>query len=338
MIETASNTSSSLTRAQRSGVVRVGAAAASLVASLVVLFACVPDAQAQDGGIVTPSDAQIQLYTEGAQAFSDGDYKKAIRLFKASLDLGELNITHLNLGRAFYKDGDCVKAQEHYDLAIKAPKIAEPTPAQVKGKVDQYRADLTVDCPGTLEVACMPSTMKLEIDGGDPVSCTDQPITLSAGKHVVIGRVDGQERSEKVDIEPLKASKVTISIAVADKTPEAPRVDKGTDPLLIAGWSTVGSGGAILLATFLYDALVLLPKLDDYKASDGLDEDLKGELETGQTIIQLTYGIGVAATVTGVVLILLSDSGEESSTPTSSVHLSPWASGEAAGVGVHGSW
>ncbi len=46
-----------------------------------------------------PTKDQLELYEAGAQAFSSDDWPAAIDYLKASLAIGEMNITYLTLGQ-----------------------------------------------------------------------------------------------------------------------------------------------------------------------------------------------------------------------------------------------
>ena len=84
-----------------------------LAVSVCLLFAAT-GALAQDEDFASLSESQLQLNEEGSEAFKKGNYDEAVRRFEASLLVGELNITYLNLGRAYFKIGDCKKARNWF--------------------------------------------------------------------------------------------------------------------------------------------------------------------------------------------------------------------------------
>src|SRR5262245_40352957 len=114
-----------------------------IVAALVVL--CTRDVLAAE-----PTEAQSELYHRAHAAFEAGDYATATSLLRSALELGELNILYLSLGRALYRDHRCREADDAYLKALKAPAVSEPAPSDVAAKVETYRADLSKSCPGTL--------------------------------------------------------------------------------------------------------------------------------------------------------------------------------------------
>lgn len=171
-------------------------------------------AEAQGNRVVEPSDAQFKLYQEGAEAFQAGDYVKSIDLFKASLHLGELNITYLNLGRAHFKLGQCDEALEAYRKAASSPQIAQPTPAQVQAKLEEYEADLDASCPATLIVECRSSSMKLYIGDEGPMACDANPMSLPPGQYVVRGEDGATIYEEKIMLSAMQ--KATLKLGAPD--------------------------------------------------------------------------------------------------------------------------
>jgi hypothetical protein len=112
------------------------------VACLIALSVALP-AAAED--LATPTDTQLKLYEEGALAFGAGEYEKAARLFQASIDLGPLNVTYLNLGRALFRLDRCEEARDALDAARSAPRVADPPHEAVMDKIVEYSLDLA-DC------------------------------------------------------------------------------------------------------------------------------------------------------------------------------------------------
>ncbi len=165
-------------------------------------------ASAQDD-IVVPTQTQFNLYQEGAEAYAAEEYSKAVDLFRASLRLGELNITYLNLGRALFKLGDCQEASAAYAKALTAPKIANPTPMQVLTKVEEYKRDLT-GCPATLTVECDDVTAQLWVDGTGPVPCDGAAMTVLPGDHKIEARLADEVRRESVALAAMESRTVPL--------------------------------------------------------------------------------------------------------------------------------
>lgn len=71
----------------------------------------------------TFSAEQIELNQSAAEATQAGDYLSAEEHFRASLELGESNVTWLNLGRMFARAGKCLDARDAYARVRTAPKL-----------------------------------------------------------------------------------------------------------------------------------------------------------------------------------------------------------------------
>lgn len=102
--------------------------------------------------LAAPSDTQLKLYEEGAAAYQAGEFDKASRLFQASIDLGPLNVTYLNLGRALFRLGRCDEARAALDAARSAPRVADPPHEAVMDKIVEYSLDLADCVPSGLVV------------------------------------------------------------------------------------------------------------------------------------------------------------------------------------------
>lgn len=190
-----------------------------VAAVCVCLITSPSQAEAQGGRVVEPSDAQIKLYKEGAEAFKAGDYAKSIDLFKASLHLGELNITYLNLGRAHFKLGQCDEALEAYRKAASSPQIAQPTPAQVQAKLEEYEADLDASCPATLIVECRSPSMKLYVGDEGPMACDANPMSLAPGQYVVRGEDGATIYEEQVMLSAMQKATLKLGAPESEEDP-----------------------------------------------------------------------------------------------------------------------
>ncbi|MEO1273032.1 MAG: tetratricopeptide repeat protein [Myxococcota bacterium] len=163
-----------------------------------------------------PTEAQVQLYSKALDAIANNNFEEAIDLLKSSLALGELNIIYLNLGRAYFRNGQCNEAEKAFDKVASAPKVAEPSPDVIGQTLDEFRAELT-QCPGTVVVTCKPASLTVSIDGSAPVACSESPFVVAPGEHTITG-ADGELRAEaRVAVESRKPTSVVL-----DATPDEP--------------------------------------------------------------------------------------------------------------------
>jgi len=287
---------------------------------------------------VEPNAAQTQLNEEAVSATRAGDLKKAAQLFEASLQLGELNITWLNLGRTLFKLDRCEEANAAYARALGAPAVAAPSPTEIARTVARYRSELEQTCPGAVEIACDPNEMEVQLDGGELQPCPGAPVPIPNGSHEVVGRLGERRTAIGFTVKAMETVSVRLTL---DPLPLAEPATDDSFPFATTGYTTAGVGGALLLSALLVDALVLQPDLDALDAlKTGADrpafDDLKGSIEGTQTLnLGLLVG-GTALAITGAVLVLLApDAAAE--TPTA-VGWNVLAAPHAGGVQWSSAW
>jgi hypothetical protein len=168
-------------------------------------------------GFAEPSEAQLEMNEKGVKAIVDGDYDKAARLFQASIDLGKLNITYLNLGRALQKAQRCREAKNAYlDVKKEAtPKVQNPPPFEISSRAEQYLAELERKCPGEVEVTCKPDDLsediQLFINTRGPKACNADPFEVPPGEVVVKGVLGEQTIEEVATVDPVELASVTLT-------------------------------------------------------------------------------------------------------------------------------
>lgn len=166
-----------------------------------------------DDELIEISEGQLDLNERGIEAVEDEEYERAIRLFTASLDLGELNITYVNLARVYQHAGDCETANEIYDQALQAPQVDEPAPDQIEAAIEMYRGEMEENCPGYLDVNCEPEEMALFLDGHGPLSCaTDDPRELMPGSYALRGEFLDYDTQTTVEISAMEHVDVDLSL------------------------------------------------------------------------------------------------------------------------------
>lgn len=111
------------------------------------------------------SDEQVQLNEEAVQAIFDENYARAISLLRESLLMGELNVTYLNLGRAYQKAGKCGQARQAYDKALEAPAVQQPSPKIVAAQTERYLEELDETCGDKEEAPASPTDEAAANDG-----------------------------------------------------------------------------------------------------------------------------------------------------------------------------
>ena len=249
------------------------------------LFGAADVAHAQTP-FTTPTPGQRDLARQAGRLMKAERYDEVVRLLEASLALGELNITWLNLGRVYHKMGLCEEAVRAYDEVLSAPMVRRPGPEDVAGALSRFRRDLEDTCQGTLEVSCSPSDAVLTIDQGEPVACNAGPFPLAPGRHRVVA-VSGKRRS--ADYIMIQRGRTTrLSLDLGDTLPEIvpPGGEDASGEGLQGGW-WIGIGGASLGVGL---ALDLLP-----------DSSGDFELEAIDFVPVALYAAGLVAVIYGLV-------------------------------------
>jgi hypothetical protein len=258
------------------------------------------------------SPGQTQLNDEGFEAVAAGDLDKAARLFRASLDLGELNITWLNLGRTLSKLGRCKEANDAYTKTLTAPQVASPSPVEIDAIVARYRLEMRETCGGFLALECSPVDTMVSIDGAEPIPCPADAMDLSAGRHEIIASFDGQSTTAHIDVNGMETTRLALKITPEKKpapvVTKAPPEAAGSTSWL--GWSLMGAGALTIGAGVFIEQTQLLPDIERLERSDGVDSRdefnaLKKDTEELQTITLAVYGSGIALLGAGIIAVLL---------------------------------
>lgn len=232
----------------------------SLTTLVIVMLLCLPSlAFAGDEELTS---RQQELNQKGVEAINDGDFETAIDYLKESLELGERNITHANLGRAYQRAGDCERAAEHFALTAEAPAVERPTPEQIAEAIDGYRREIERECPGLLEVECDPTEIALFIDGEGPESCDGEAREMMPGTYELRGEYEEQITETTVAVAALQTSRVRLTLSSAHvagpddeemveiEAPPRPERSSGS-----AGWAFLAASGAAVAGGILLDTV-----------------------------------------------------------------------------------
>ncbi|MFU8802351.1 MAG: tetratricopeptide repeat protein [Bradymonadaceae bacterium] len=247
---------------------------------------------------VQPTTAQLELNEQGVEAIIAENYDEAVNLFQASLSLGRLNITHINLGRAYQRAGDCFKAEEQYQLTLDAPVIADPPPSQIGQTVRRYRQELQESCPGKLIIRCTPESMALHIGDEGPLACDGTELLRPPGEHLVRGELDGEHTEITVALKALQTERISLSLAPSARTTSEPEKTLTTtvapppevEPASRASYVWLGAGGATLVGALALDIFPASASNGEFDALDFVPIGL--------------YAVGIGAVVYGVMQLM----------------------------------
>ncbi|MBN2527499.1 MAG: tetratricopeptide repeat protein [Deltaproteobacteria bacterium] len=298
------------------------------------------------------SETLADLYLKGRSHFHLKEYAEAAEAFRRVIELSPRHEYHLDVGECEYLRG-------RFDLAMEEFEIFREGAG--KNMADDARALVDkVFKEGALKVGYLNFTetesFEVWIDGehrgNTPLS---KPIIVMSGKHDIVFKQNGQPVS---DTKVTLLSGATIDIVRPEPQPEPQSeatpleqpqkdendlntqtpVDEGIlapkpkklSPLKIAGFATVGLGGALLVASAITGKMAnsKADRLDDKcslvnQPCDTKYEDINTKGESLKKANIALFIAGTAATVTGVVLAVVgikrSRSGEKITLKTSPV-------------------
>lgn len=255
---------------------------------------------------VQPSHAQLELNERAYDAFLNKDFVKAARLYRASLDLGPLNITQANYGFALYKQGKCEDAHRAYIETERAPQVLDPPPEEVQATLEKYKSILHKTC-GEVVLPCEEG-LEVSVDRRPRRLCSEVR-WLSPGRHILTAHKDRKRVVEDVQIQANEKTHVVFSWAMkapADLFSEAPPQDESRWNAELGYQITGIAGGVFLAGAGLMEVLVLQPEFDALKTLSGSRFDAqKDSLEEKQSLTRGLLYAGSALSLTAVVLYLL---------------------------------
>ena len=300
--------------------------------------------------VVQPSEAQLELNTKAVEAVGRGDREVAVKLFRSSLELGELNITWLNLGRTLLSMGRCEEALSALDKVATAPRVASPSPSEVAEVVARSRERAPTLCPGQLTITCADPETRVRVGEEERGACggLGGPIDLKAGEYVVEGRLGEERESHRVTIQGLRGETVTFQLkpAVTEPPPPVEPPQEGLGALQLTGLIVAGVGAGALAGGLILDLAVIGPDLDELDAMQrepGREDDynaLKSDVEGRQGTAAVLLIGGGALVAAGAVLWLVGDNSAEGASEgaaADALHL--WTPpGGGAGASWSASW
>lgn len=196
------------------------------------LFGAVAVAQEPQTAEQERIQAQLKLNDEGVEQMASGNYKGAIQKFERALsEYGARDLVYLNLGRALYRDGQCLEAEKEYLKAIdpQTPKVGGDVTREMDSAVKRFLTELNQKCPAYMKVSCEPSLMKVYINGDGPQSCDGTLKAYEPGKYEIVGELDGQRTTPQTHVlERMQVASVQLSVTVkvVEKRVESPVIIK----------------------------------------------------------------------------------------------------------------
>ena len=265
-------------------------------------------AYAQDG---TYTPQHLKLNNSAAEATLAKDYDKAIKLLNESLQLGEFNITYLNLGRTYALAGKCQQALEAYDKMLIAPRVSDYPPEMLYDKLVEYRADLKTQCPGKVNFRCQPKNIDITINGKDRQTCPSEPVELMPGEYTFEAYnadVHTKTQAEVIGQNIIYVDLVAVPKMISENI-ENQELDAVRSKLKVAGWTFTGIGivalgiGSGILA---HTETVLR---DDYEKNKTTRKDeaskIAGTINERTFITYALFGVKKGLLIAGATILII---------------------------------
>ena len=277
-------------------------AACTLSASLwLIPWLCTAAAHAQESPQAesTVQDAE-RLYYEGVSAVEEGDYRVALRAFRASYDLHPA-------ADALYNVGICLQTLDDAPGAANAfreylERFGGGLSEQDRAEIDGYLVDLLPQV-GRLEIRSPEAGAAVAIDGTEIGSTPlGEWFAVDAGRHAVVVTKEGFSPVSTV-VQVGAGEVVPVDAALASGGEEG---SGGLGPWF---WVCTGLAGAATVTLAVTGGLTLKYK-DDYMAGGSTDRGLYDTAFALRTTTDVFLGVALAAAA-AAVLVLVLDGSEE---------------------------
>lgn len=289
---------------------------------------CASPAVAEDAETRT---AARDLATQGAQAFEAGQYAQASDFFRRAHELVPAPSIALLRARSLAKLGQLLEAIDIYEQTARL-KLAEDAPEAYSQAVEIARSEVE-------DVRHRLPRLKLTLLGvtsSEPaqVRMDDKPTPdallgverpLNPGPHRIEVRVSGQIRAAReLSLIEGESYQVELDVRPAPAAPKAvlfvqPPTESRRSSVLSSPktWGYVGLGvGALGLGIGTYTGLTALHHKSDLDSvcNPGCPQSSAADIDafrSNRTISYVSYGLGIAAATTGVLLLTLGRPTEE---------------------------
>lgn len=289
-------------------------------------------------------DIDLSMMQSAFEAFEAEDFAMAESLFRGALERKASNYAYASLGLSIFLQGRCAGAGIAYELARRAPAVAEPDPQTLAERLDLYQGRLEETCQPT-PLTCSLEETALRIDGHDPMPCPPGGVIwLTPGTHTIAASYADQR--EQVTLEAGQTQAVSFIFEPLPEPEPAPEVRAGW-PWGVTSYAVMGLGVATLGAALAVDRLVVAPAheaaleaADDADSATFVREGETFERRRGAVIgLTLAGGALLAGGVAMFALTFESD-GEVEQPPQSGRQPwpTPWVSDRAAGLSWGSSW
>ncbi len=223
-----------------------GALAAAVMASTVMMVTPVAAEEERDEGLEALRGAN--------DAFDDGDYEEAYRLYTVAYDILGVSQIKYRMGQSAHEKGDARKAVDHYEAYLEIGDDED-----FLGRIDNALPGLRESLITVVEVRSQPEGAEIvAMSEGEELARAEAPVTWEKDvKELVLqAHMEGYESAEESwtlddhdrvewDVELEAEEEVEPRISEEPVVEPSPEVDDGSSRTVM-GWTSTGLGISVL--------------------------------------------------------------------------------------------
>ena len=317
---------------------------------MIGMVLCAREGRAQQ----TDEDIAVAHYQKAKQLFEEEKYRECIAELETAYEYYPAPIFIYNIARAYSELQEFEKALEYYEHYLSLGDDDPETIASAQEAIKHLRPIVEARSFGTLNIIIDMEGASVFIDGEMRGVTPLEPIKLHNGVYnvriekatylpyevdvVVEGTTNlvinlEPEPAEFVETEPKESTETSDRTLESEVVVTEESSLPETDPLIYAGWSALGVGMVGLAVALVVD-IGNQATIDEYEETAALGDegrylDLKSTIETNQLVSAILYGVGGAAVIAGVTMLIIAYTSDGEPTP---IVFSPTLSSEGFGV------
>lgn len=294
--------------------------------------------------------AAKQALADGQEAYRQGDYATAARLFAQANQAAPSPEAQYWLAMSLDLQGRTAEAIEAFGTLFSNPRHTE-LDAELLDPARQ-RFELLQKIPATVLLQITPADAQVEVDGAVQLGTAPFTLKLTAGKHVLrVTREGFQPLETELEVKPAQSLEQSLELtaepepAAAPAAPAPVEAEPAPPPpveprSMVPAYVTLGVAGASAALGTIFGLQALSAKSDfDDNPNAGNADDV----ERNALIADMAWGIALTLGITGVVLLTSDEPAPQQTGADDSKrvaksqlrvapYVSPTSAGAAAGI------
>ena len=267
------------------------------------------------------------LFQRGQAAYAQGAYDDAIEMWTRAFELDPRPLLQYNLSQAYERLGRLEDAVSALDVYLQRADPTDEHMADARARQSSLRERIART---SVRITGGPEGATILVDGEDRGRTPrPDPIQVSPGSHRIVVRLAGRADFNSTVVVPAGQS-VDVPVEIGAETAPVARGGGGPDltvPVIL--WA---AGGAMLITGAILGGVALSEAQSAPSRTSPQADSARG-LALGADIL---YGVGAAAAVAGLVVLLVTPS--SSSGESASARVTPWGGASGAGVVIEGAF